>query len=233
MKVCHIYGISRSGIHSITNWVMGNCGITHLHRKLSYEEVDSMLFKYRENLCFTYENKDLTTTKFREGLNVLIIRDPFNHFASVIKRPRYVVPITEETKRMKMYDDALDCAKRKNTSIVNLIDLWTQYAREACGITNYIPSKVIIKYNDWFSDIQYRNQIAEQMGCKNLDKSLQIVPTGGGASSFDDTKFDGKANQMNVLERWKVYEKENWFWDLFNSEIADLSDNLFELKGMK
>jgi hypothetical protein len=49
-------------------------------------------------------------------------------------------------------------------------------------------------------------------------------------SSFDQCKFDNKAQEMDVLNRWKCYENDKvQFWDVLalNKELMELSNKIF------
>ena len=50
--------------------------------------------------------------------------------------------------------------------------------------------------------------ICEQLGGKYTEKSIHEVAGNGGGSSFDGTKYDGKADKMEVLNRWRQIDKE-------------------------
>jgi len=82
-------------------------------------------------------------------------------------------------------------------------DRWNDHAREALGETNYLTNKIIINYNKWFSDIGYRKNIASTLSLKFSDKGLNSVQPYKRGSSFNQTKYDGRAQDMKVLERWK------------------------------
>jgi len=57
-----------------------------------------------------------------------------------------------------------------------------------------------------------------------------VVPAvGGEGRSFHDLNYGGKAQKMKVLDRWKVFEKNSIYNEIFeqNEEAVDLSLKIF------
>ncbi|NWF57862.1 MAG: hypothetical protein HXY43_00670 [Fischerella sp.] len=142
--------------------------------------------------------------------NILILRDPFNMLVSRWHKPG-LIP--------KLIDDS------------EILDMWEIYAEEYLGITNYIKSKIAINYNLWFSSIDYRKKLSAQFGLDFTDTGLNVVPktAGGTGSSFDRTSYDGRGNQMKVLERWKVCQQDQRFCEAFRerNRLANLYRKIF------
>ncbi|MFB2768936.1 hypothetical protein ACE1AT_06520 [Pelatocladus sp. BLCC-F211] len=144
--------------------------------------------------------------------NILFLRDPFNMLASRLYKPG-LVP--------KLIDNA------------EILDTWEIYAEEYLGITNFIESKISVNYNLWFSSIEYRKQLSAQFKLIFTDAGLNIVPksSGGNGSSFDKNLYDGKGNQMKVLERWKLCQEDKRFHEGFRErhKLANLYRQIFPL----
>lgn len=93
----------------------------------------------------------------------------------------------------------------------------------------------IISYNDWFSNQDYRRKICKTLNLDFTDDGLQDVLIYGDGSSFDKRSMDGRAQQMKVLERWKIpiegkhkYLSKKQYINIFNKnpeldEIAKTS----------
>jgi hypothetical protein len=141
--------------------------------------------------------------------NILVLRDPFNMLASRWHKPGPVLPL----------DDS------------EFLDTWEIYAEEYLGITHFIKSKIAVNYNLWFSSIDYRKQLSAQFGLSFTDAGLNVVPksTAGYGSSFDRTSYDGRGNQMKVLERWKVCQHDKCFYEAFRErhKLANLYRKIF------
>jgi hypothetical protein len=118
----------------------------------------------------------------RRRIWVMILRDPFNLFASRLH------------------------AGRRLTGIKNmdrLRDLWTRYARrfrnwERAGA----PDRVAVNFSRWHVSRRYRRALAERLGVAFTDAGRQEVPEFLG-SSFDAYAYAGRAAEMRVNRRWE------------------------------
>ncbi|NEO54345.1 MAG: hypothetical protein F6K54_15385, partial [Okeania sp. SIO3B5] len=114
-------------------------------------------------------NHDLYLGKSAMRYDLLIIRDPFNLFASRLK-------ISSQAKHFLSV----------NSPNKTMIDLWIDYAKEYLGETNYLKhNKVCVNYNQWFADIEYRRKIAEKLQIEFSDAGIDKVTSFGGGSSFE------------------------------------------------
>jgi hypothetical protein len=142
--------------------------------------------------------------------NLLILRDPFNLLVSRWYKPG---------PAPKLIDDS------------DILDMWEIYAEEYVGVTNFLEFKVPVNYNLWFSSIEYRQQLSAQFGLDFTDTGLNVVPksAAGVGSSFDKTTYDGKGNQMKVLERWKLGREDKRFIEAFRNrhKLASLYRKIF------
>ncbi len=152
--------------------------------------------------------------------DVLVLRDPFNLFASRIGRE-------EGAGGQK-----LSFGSPGEREL--LISLWKNYAREFLGETSFARhNKVIVNYNRWFSDKSYRAELAAVFGLTlEKDKVDEVLAVGGG-SSFDRTSYDSNASEMKVLERWRNFKDDAFFRGLFkDEELLVFSRRIFgELPG--
>lgn len=151
-----------------------------------------------------------------EIFTVLILRDPFNLMASRIRKK------TPTVSEFKLYGDALNG--------------WKNYALEFTGKGSCLRDCIKISYNHWFTDQAYRKEIARQLGRPFSDKGLNVVTTAGRGSSFDDLTYNGKAQEMDVLQRWSSLKDDDEFCDLFRGrdDILYLSEQIFgEMAGTR
>lgn len=183
-------------------------------------------FTEKELLIYSYEDRhledithpsferkhDLYLGKSAKRYDLLILRDPFNCFASRIKM---------------YYNKQFD---KKNT-IMNQksLQLWLDYAREFLGETHFLKhNKICINYNLWCSDIEYRQKLAEQLGLEFTDAEFNRVKEQGGGSSFDGLNLSGKSDQMKLTERWKQMADDPYFLQLINEpEVIKYSYKIF------
>jgi hypothetical protein len=151
-------------------------------------------------------NRSLYLGKSAQQFEVLILRDPFNLFASRIKQN------FQATKRKK----------------VSMVALWLEYAREFVGETHYLPGVICLNYNRWFADVDYRRALAAQLGLVFSDAGLSEVLSLGAGSSFDGTRLNGQARAMDVTNRWRVFADDPDFRRIFqNDEIWHYSEQIF------
>jgi len=237
-KLIQVYGLQRSGNHGIINWItaQGSSKVCHINGVfpginpwqknwgVSYQRFDywpsqrdaSGAFVRKNMLLCSYENRELadalaqdrgTFAKYvghsRSTYAVLILRDPYNTFASWLKSGWDVTPA--------------------------IVQLWKDYAKEFLDITHTLPQdKVLINFNRWFQDQDYRRQLSQQLGLPFSDEGLEQVSHNGGGSSFDQQAFKGKAKQMKLLERFQSFIEDKRFIELFqDKEIGQLSDKIF------
>lgn len=156
-------------------------------------------------------NRSLYLGKSAKCFDVIILRDPFNLFASRFK------------KKAKNFL----ATKAKNLSMV---DMWLEYAKEFVGESQYLQRQnlVCISYNHWFLDQAYRRELAAQLDLPFSDAGLSKVPTFGGGSSFDGTRLSGQATSMDVTNRWRHFEDDLAFRQFFqNEEIWHYSQQIF------
>lgn len=136
--------------------------------------------------------------------DLLILRDPFNLFASRIHFGLDQIP----------HHRALG--------------IWKQHARDALGIRRYLPaSRLWISYNRWVTSERYRREIAGQLGLSFTDAAIDEVADTAGGSSFDGLKHHRNASKMKVLERWREFADDEDYWRLFDEETIRLSTALF------
>lgn len=241
-----IVGLKRSGNHAITNWIIkqktgkvfyiNDVGVNENPYREKYESLLRLQeyrgrqrwepevqgnFRLKDCLIYSYEDysldrvtnpvferkHDLYFGKSGERYDLLILRDPFNCLASRIK------------------SNMLSVKDKKKT----FIDLWLDYAKEYLGETQYLKhNKIVINYNSWVDDLDYRRQIASQLKLEFSDAGFDEVKHQGGGSSFDGMQFTGQANKMNVHNRWQQFTNDPLFKKLLNNEeLLDYSAKIF------
>ena len=238
-KEIRVIGLRRSGNHAIINWIrkqhtgevwhLNNIVVSENPYRLLYEtylrdhlrrealgdfvKKDCLIYSYEDYsleqiLDREFEKKhDLYLGKSSTRYDLLILRDPFNLLASRLKKDYLEVKGDNQT----------------------VISLWIAYAKEYLGETNFlINNKVCVNYNQWFVDVNYRQQLAEQLNCQFSDAGINQVKGHGGGSSFEGKEFDGKGTTMDVLNRHKKFEDNPDYQNLLkNEELLDYSRRIF------
>lgn len=142
----------------------------------------------------------------RQRINVLVLRDAFNTFASVKRGKRRM-----RARLHRFYAPH-----------------WKAYAREFLGETSYLGRDAIaVNYNRWFCDRDYRREVAARFGWESDEASLDEVTGDGGGSSFEGQQFQNRARDMDVLGRWRHFADDEDFRRAFDAETVELSNRIF------
>jgi hypothetical protein len=137
-------------------------------------------------------------------IDVLVLRDPFNLFAS---------------RRKSGYG---------GVSGTTAMKMWKQHAREFLGLRNLLTNRrVLVNYNRWAGDPAYRCETARALGMQFTDAGFETVPAVASGSSFDGLAFDGAASRMPVTQRWRHYARDPEYLELFDAEVVKLSERVF------
>jgi LPS sulfotransferase NodH len=238
----------RSGHHAIINWLAAQCrgsilflndaqpatnpfitctitsrldlpGAPKLERaRMNLFDRRDFLFvsyedrRWEEVFCQEYEsNHDVWVGASGERRRIIVLRDAFNTFASRMRA---------SWMRHKLIDD---------DGRHSAVQLWKSYAKAVIqGRVLTADSGIFINFNRWFGSLDYRRQIVAKLGLEFSDEGRRVVQGRYGGSSFDGVLFDGAADQMSVLERWKNVAHDPVFRDLFRDrELIELSYELF------
>jgi len=177
----------------------------------------------RQSLIVSLEDHALQVRPFfnvpLDVTNVLIVRDPYNLFASRIRKSGAV-------------DNPAypDCA---GPTMDRVVDLWKTHAREALGLTSHLDNKVCVFFNTWYSSRDYRKALSRELNLEFTDEGFHEVSRIGGGSSFDSTAHDGDNRMMNVLDRQGSLtepERELLETTIADEELQDLAQQ-FEQMG--
>ena len=178
-----------------------NGQLEYLNNQYKTDKVEigdkDLIYNYEDRLLSSFNEPQHLKELENNDANIIILRDPFNLIAS----------------RMKHW------VEKKPELLQNGINLWVEYAEEILGVTNIIPNKHIILYNQWFTDANYRKTIVAWFNGKHDDSCINIVPEWGRGSTFDGLNYQNNASQMKVLERYKTIEDKDFLSSLIVNEI--------------
>lgn len=153
---------------------------------------------------FFEENHDALVGRSLQRRDILILRDPFNLFASRL---------------------------RANFGVVSnqiALRIWKQHAREFLGDRRYLKQpRTVINYNRWATEKAYRREIAEELELSFSDARRHQVPAAGNGSSFDGRRYNGNAGRMRTLERWQHFADDENYESIFDSQTQALSERIF------
>lgn len=253
-----VYSMMRAGQHAIINWIIKQYKRPVYFRNniLAYKKLSINQRGRWHNLAghrspvnfplyiFNIEDSPVKSIEsFREKRRsileivrpkstrkIMIIRDPFNMFASRYKFFHKKNRIREESGRSKIKINR-DTNENSGVSFFDnrAVKRWKEYAREYIGITNNIKGKrTLVNYNLWVSSKKYRKEISKEIGLKFSDSGINSVPKNGYGSSFDGVAFNGAANKMDVLARWKMAKENEILRSIFSDkELLELSGQIY------
>lgn len=241
-----VVGMSRSGNHAIINWILAqapgrtcflNCAEpghnpfatarprtpelpgwrapydgfdVAAERAGRLSRKDLLIHSYEDTFLgpFRKEGNEERHERWVGGsarrIDLLILRDPRNLFASRL------------ASGYGWLEDEL------------VTRIWAQHAREFLGLRrNLRQERLMVSYNEWVASRSYRQQIADVLCLEFDDRAAHKVPAAAGGSSFDGTAYDGRAEQMPVLDRWHTFIGDERFHRLLTPPIRELSDRIF------
>lgn len=214
-EILVVFGMRRSGNHLAINWILNqvdgsavfynnihpdqppySAGMTELRQRLhspsprivlSYEDVspDQML---TAPLLDYLADRHQVRVRF-----ALILRDPYNLFASRIRKwPETFIDQDEITAQSRLY-----------VAHAKLAMAGAPVWRDA----PLIP----ILYNDLVSDADAPARIAALLGTREGRWGLDQIPVYGHGSSFDGTELSGETLRNNVFSRWQSLQDDPTF----------------------
>ncbi|HEY7575524.1 MAG TPA: hypothetical protein VIB08_10200 [Thermoanaerobaculia bacterium] len=207
-----------AGDHRHVNWELELRGRHARKGVLLYNYEDADIRAYAEGAGDSREASWIGESARRSTL--LVLRDPYNLLASRLKwfHGRGERPTAERFDEFR--------------------SLWKLHAGEFLGTTRWLEEAVHVRYNEWFRSRAYRDELADRIGFSNGDVGLERIARWGPAlakrpASFDGLSYDGRAQDMKVLERWKEYAEDRFFRAQFeDEELIELSRRIFgEIEG--
>jgi len=224
-----VLAMGRSGHHAIIDWIGERCYGEAVHynnviRGWEYGELIPNKNKVRklnnsdgkENSIYSIEDvpademEKLDPYYFNQLKNtvaIIVIRDPRNWLASSIK----------------IGGDAynyLDKPINKDRLYCSRIDAYKSHLHEALGNTyNIKMPRTFVLYDKWFECSEYRDIVSFRLGLINIPGIPGKVSGFAGGSSFDKKRYDGKANKMNVLTRYKSMANNSDYKRLLDDEM--------------
>ena len=220
---CVIYSMQRTGHHAIIFWLVNNFGgYKRSMETYIFWDDNSKLYYYNDcnhmsyyivtnykYLLLSYEDTYKYIDHEEDDKVVIILRDFINMLAS----------------RYQKYGDKLAFNKTYLQDIDKIIDMWKQHANEV--INN--KKIVVILYNRWIFEKDYRNQICKSLGIENKSDNISFVPEMGQGSSFCGMTVEN--NKDEYVNRYKKVCFSNSIKKKIREdvELIDLNKKLFNI----
>ena len=140
--------------------------------------------------------------------NILVLRDPLNLLASRVKKYR-------RTGALGMIGQPF-------------IEHYLEWCRAAAAERLPLKNAIVVNFNLWVTSKTYRADLAAQLGLDFTDEGLNEVRCRG--SSFDGFQYNGRAQEMKVLERYEQMMADQIFLNIvctYEKEIRVVMETLF------
>lgn len=224
-----VYAMRRSGHHAIINWLQKHYAEVDYYSNVLWDGVELMSlrgdrYQYQnplgEGCCrilsFEDQKEADAIPKMLKQYPVfpcqkrfLILRDPYNCYASRLHRAR---------NRPLHWGNWPSCLDG---------NIWKSFAREFLGETKVLGDFIPVNYNRWSADESYRRELALSLTGRFDDSGRAEVATIGKGSSFDDFAYQNKADEMSVLSRWRAYANDAEYQHILGDpEIRDLCSRI-------
>lgn len=162
----NLWGMRRSGLHCITNDLLYHYGKENNIDLTYYNDHRTKEFVYNlhnyGNSVFLYEDKLKYLTSPYKEFNVIIIRDVYNNIIS-----RFGINIID------------------TNSLDNYVNVLSKIIKEFLNIEKYIPKGILINYDRYIKDQDYRNKIlTEKFFITKIEPFSSEIPHYGGGATF-------------------------------------------------
>jgi hypothetical protein len=124
----------------------------------------------------------------REAYNIILLRSPHNHLASILK---------SKAKRFMV---------EGSDHYLGFLDLWLPYAEEALCITDYIPNKVVVLFDKLVSSRNYRESVSAALGIPYTEDCMNFIGKNIG-SSFETYGYNPEWWTANIYKKILLHPK--------------------------
>jgi hypothetical protein len=114
--------------------------------------------------------------------------------------------------------------------LLHVTGAWRGYAHrylKQCRFCVGDKDIYFILFDKWFSDSKYRQQICADLGIPFTDAGINRMSGYAGGSSFDGKRFDGRAQEMDVLNRWQNFQSHELYQSRCTNELLKMNTLIF------
>jgi hypothetical protein len=219
----HVWHLRRTGGHGVIDWLMGHHDGHKLHHNQALPQNAASVQVPHGQTALHFGNPALPLFELvsfedlpldhraaqlvRPQRTVLLLRDPFNTFASRLQRIRQ------------------DPAQARLLAIIPA--LWKRYAHEFLE-PHYLPDAVRINFNRWYLSADYRKTVSERLGWHFTDRGFGSKR--GWVFSHGSSFGDNDPTNLDLLNRWKTFQDDKEFRSYLDDEVCELSKRIFDLQ---
>jgi len=251
MRAYLVLATKRSGHHGVINWIgyqnpnnvlhLNDCNFTEnspfnslsndfsvYQKKYASKDVDVSRFDSRDfrdyeylwktekkDFILNFEDKDIDQFSVDNiskcpmldelrKIYVVVLRDPYNWLASAFRK--------REGNNNPIYMDSFNKG----------IAFWKRHAKLCLDPPLHI---IVINFNKWHASYEYRQYLCDRLELPFTDQGRTGLFKYG--SSFNGMDFNGRADQMDVLNRWETYKDNEIYRMLIDEEMKQYSREYF------
>lgn len=216
-----VLALRRSGHHAVINWICRQ----HDHRVVFHNlcgiknKKGSEIKIYGDGSLPVRHIHNFENFDFNKIIQLCMIM-PFAHLILVVREARNWIASCLKRRETARYEYEKDVFKE----LPQRVELWKQHAKIAIDKSTWLT---VILFDRWFSDAEYRRSICKRLDIPFTDAGLNEVVRFGSGSSFDARRYDGRAQEMDVLNRWKEFEDDPLMKRIMRDELIELNKRLF------
>lgn len=137
-----------------------------------------------------------------------------------IEDTQVILVVRSWWNNLASYIQFVSNSRKLDDEVESLEIRWKTHAKEALGLTNYLPNAYIILYDWWVASKLYRWKICWDLDLIFSDNGFNNVSHHGNGSSFDLLKYKNDARKMDVLRRYKKLDNYVYLYDEKNIELS-------------
>lgn len=220
------YGMKRSGNHAVSDWLISRLDVTYFNNIVAMgdvyagrAEVPDLSDYHLWSLSRSKRQVPSLGRRLLQGRAAMPSRAyvsledlPTDLDAFASAGPTRILILRSFENMMssrirKAFSLEMDAYPREmGPTLRRVIETWKQHARCYLRASQDTPDRAAIQFDAFAVDPEYRAAICRRLGIPPGDEGLERVSSEGGGSSFDGTRFDGRANEMGVSRRLDYLE---------------------------
>jgi hypothetical protein len=227
-----VYGMKRSGHHAIIQWIAANSTGATRHTndcymsngklvpgKLQSDNSKVTIYGKGKVQSHIWNIEDFDTNMWKKAdpreaknvvkscstiIEVLVLRDPFNWVASCLRSgggPKNRLPF-----KIPVYKRQARFCKAPHREVV------------------------FVNFNLWFDSEGYRKDLSEKLRLASYNEGLNKTSPRGGGSSFDKMAYKNRAQEMDVLNRYKEFADIPSYRKMMDEELTLIAKTFFGME---
>jgi len=236
MKCFIVFSMKRSGHHAVIRWISqqisGDISLFNNCEIIDEKIIPDVIKIYKSG-------KEIKDNQYHyKSSNLLIDAKKYDALFFTFE-DKYYIDYTNQLKATclntkKIYQAIIvrdfynNSASRHKTNFEytpETLKIWIDH------VNNCFNNPLItgINFNRWFKDKNYRKRLTEKLDIPFTDAGLNDVH-GYGSSTFDNKKYNGNAQKMDILNRWKNFRHDARYLSKISNKIKLICKKYFDME---